>query len=236
MVEGGELVAVKRGRPADGPRLAAEAARLRAARHPGVVELIEAEATGTPDAGLPVLRTRLAGSTTLATRHLPPDRAAAVEAELRTTVAALHARGIVHGRISPDHVVLAPGTRPVLCGFGDGLGADGAPLPPAVDLAALDELFGCPPPPSGSAATSRRVGVRAGWRRGTGGVPRVAVGGLALVATVVGTAAGSGLLGSPEVSSPRRRCPEPAEVAASARADVAVDVDGDGCPEPVRWH
>ena len=50
-----------------------------------------------------------------------PGGLAGLVASLATTVADLHDLGIVHGRLSADHVSSTPANRPVLCGFGDAI-------------------------------------------------------------------------------------------------------------------
>ena len=55
-----------------------------------------------------------------------------------TTLAELHRRGIRHGSLSRDHVLLARPLRPVLCGFGEATGpADPQQHPPGTDLAGI---------------------------------------------------------------------------------------------------
>lgn len=128
----GRLVARKRSRDdADAVRLQHEAEVLAAARHPGVVELVDVEVDGEAV----VLTTEFAGTHSLET--LGPvgvQRAAGIIASLATTVADLHDLGIVHGRIEASHVVIGTGGRPMLCGFAGGgrLGTappSGPPLP-----------------------------------------------------------------------------------------------------------
>ena len=128
-------------------QLRSEAAILTAARHPGVVALVHAGEVQTAVGGAFELRTRLAGSRTLATvGAVTPARIAAVMASLSATVADLHRLGIVHGRIAADHVVVAGDGRPILCGFSqahltcsddDPNGPHSAPA----DVAALGDLL-----------------------------------------------------------------------------------------------
>jgi hypothetical protein len=95
--------------------LAWEAEVLAAARHPGIVELLDVDRH---DDQAPELVTAYVGTHSIATcGPLPPARAAAVLASLAATVADLHAMGISHSRIEPTHVLLGAGGRPVLCGF-----------------------------------------------------------------------------------------------------------------------
>lgn len=95
-------------------RCAEEGDRLRAARHPGVVELV---ATNGLDTG-PSLTLAWAGGRTLETERPALATVAALLASLCSTVADLHGLGIVHGRIDPSHVVVDGEGRPRLCGFG----------------------------------------------------------------------------------------------------------------------
>ncbi len=156
---GGEHpLVVKRAAPGRGAaRLRAEAAVLSAARHPGVVSVLWSGEVATDAGEVVELRLRLAGSRTLASlTSVRPTRAAALVAFVATTVADLHSMGIAHGRISPDHVVVAADGRPVLCGFGDAssLGS-GSPATTAADVAALGGLLRhlLEPDPTGDAPT-----------------------------------------------------------------------------------
>ncbi len=115
---------------ADAARLRHEAEVLTDARHPGVVELVTLESM--PD-GVALL-TEFVGPHSLdTTGPLDVERAAGLVVSLAETVADLHDLGIVHGRIDRTHVVLGPGGRPVLCGFGGGgrIGTTPPPGPPA---------------------------------------------------------------------------------------------------------
>ena len=134
-----------------GPRVAAEAAALDALRHGGVVELVDF-AGGT-------LRThRVEGACPLA--HAGPfsdDEIAGLLASVATTLADLHAAGIVHGGIDATHVLLHPEGRTVLCSLGRG----GIP---ADDVAALGRLVTdllASPPPAAPTPPKGHVG----WRR-----------------------------------------------------------------------
>lgn len=114
----GRPVACRRGRA--GPErqhLRHLAARLEAARHPGVVELLSLDEEGDET----VLRLGLVAGQSLADRaeQLPVQETARLAAALAATLADLHRRGVVHGRLTADHVLLAP-DRPVLCGWSGG--------------------------------------------------------------------------------------------------------------------
>lgn len=129
----------------DGPRLvkvasdhdgrlliAQEAARLRAARHPGIVELIAHDRER--------LELEWAGERTLELAVLDLDGAAAMLAAVAAIIADLHDVGLVHGRLDPSHVIVAPDGRPRLCGLSGPRGGDPAPTP-ASDVAALGRLI-----------------------------------------------------------------------------------------------
>lgn len=118
-------------------RLRREAAALRLASHPGVVQVV---ALDEDDEGGVVLRLAVAGTRTFADLRTDLVAAARALAGLATTVADLHDLGLVHGRVTADHVVLDGAGRAVLCGF-----ADAAPrgeLDPAGDVLGLGVLLG----------------------------------------------------------------------------------------------
>src|SRR4051812_47921402 len=101
-------VVVKRPTTAgDRADLRREAAALTAARHPGVVALVD---RGSDDDGIELgrpLRLRWVGPHSLATTApFAPSEAATIVSMLADTVADLHDRGLVHTRIRPEHVVL----------------------------------------------------------------------------------------------------------------------------------
>ncbi|HUR22349.1 MAG TPA: hypothetical protein VMZ73_00610 [Acidimicrobiales bacterium] len=110
-----------------GERVAEEAAALRVARHPGVVELVDVVGD--------VLRTRMVDGQPLAA--LGPMTAAEVAglaAAVAAIVADLHDLGIVHGGIDASHVLVTTRGRPLLCSLGRG-------GRPADDVAAVGRLI-----------------------------------------------------------------------------------------------
>jgi hypothetical protein len=117
-------------------RLRREAIALRRAAHPAVVRLT----SFTDLADRTELVVEHHGDATLLTTA-PPDgpSALAFGASLASTVADLHDIGVVHTRLSPDHVLVAPGGRPVLTGL-SGVG-DGDPTGDVRALGALFELL-----------------------------------------------------------------------------------------------
>lgn len=133
----GRPVIVKHGTGPTAARLVREADALVAARHPGVVELLDR--TVTPD-GI-TLRTRHAGNRTVATcGPLAVAEVAGLVAALADTVADLHAAGIAHGRIRPEHVIVSTSGRPVLCGLAEArLAVAGAAL--AADVAGIGDVL-----------------------------------------------------------------------------------------------
>ena len=110
-------------------RLAHEAAQLEAARHPGVVELVGVDGHGV---GSILLTAHVEGPTLAQTGRLPLEESAGLLAALATTLADLHDLGLVHGGVVPEHVIVGPGGRPVLCGlaYGGRAGEAAGPLPP----------------------------------------------------------------------------------------------------------
>ncbi len=137
--ERGRRVVLKRaGSEVEAARLRREADLLEAATHPGLVELLSID-----DGPETVLRTLAVDGPSLAeAAALGVDEVAGVVAATASTVADLHALGIVHGAVSPDHVLLVGDGRPVLCSLGHG-GLVGEPgvADPAGDVAALGALI-----------------------------------------------------------------------------------------------
>lgn len=115
----------------DRVRLANEAAVLRRAAHPGVVEVIEASGS--------VLRLRHCGSPLSRLGPIAPDHAAAIVRAVAEIVESLHRQGIVHRRIDADHVAVSERGRPHLIGFGEAGDGDAAEI--GNDVAALGALL-----------------------------------------------------------------------------------------------
>ena len=108
---GDHLVAVKHGHDPDRrARLRHEADLLGRLDHPGVVRLVDFQ-EGPPAA----LRTAFVGPDSWRTTSASPAEFAALTA----TIADLHDSGVVHGDLTPDHVLLDRDHRPILCGFAD---------------------------------------------------------------------------------------------------------------------
>ena len=143
---GGRLVVVKEAAPGGAAdRLRREAEMLRQASHPGVVELVDIDEL---DGGAVALTTAFVAGGTLrdSAGRLEPVAVARVVAGLASTLADLHGRGIVHGRLSADHVLLASTCgAPVLCGLAEARMVDGhaaAELDATDDTEALAALVG----------------------------------------------------------------------------------------------
>lgn len=138
-----------------GERVTAEAAALRRARHPGVVELVGAD-EGT-------LRTRLVDGRPLSELGpLPPEEVAGLAAAVADTLADLHDVGVCHGGVDAGHVIVTPDGRPVLCS----LGRDGTPPGDVADLARLVSSLLDDAPPADPVRA--RVAARLGRRRRLG--------------------------------------------------------------------
>ncbi len=105
----------------------AEAKWLAKAHHHGVVRLHRFD----PDP-LTII-TEHAGTETLRTKVAAPPEAAAVLAQVCATLAALHSRSLVHGKLTLDHIVLA-GSKALICS------PDGVSDDPLVDLASLAQI------------------------------------------------------------------------------------------------
>lgn len=107
--------------------------RIRAAAHPGVVEVVASEG----DDARWELHLAHAGRPLASLEAVRADQAGRIVAGVAETLADLHERGIVHGRIDSSHVLVGADGRPVLCGFGPD---DGGCAPPD-DVAALGALL-----------------------------------------------------------------------------------------------
>ncbi len=127
-------------------RLEREARNLEEGRHPGVVELVGVDGHGI---GAILLTAHVDGPTLASVGRLPLEEAAGVLAALATTLADLHDLGLVHGAVRPEHVLIGPGGRPVLCSFG--YGGPAGEIDPADDVSALSTLARtlAPNPPPG---------------------------------------------------------------------------------------
>jgi hypothetical protein len=154
---------IKQARGGSAPtRLRAEAEALRRAQHPGVVGLVDVTDTGDEV----VIRTRYCGSRTLASAGtITVKRAAGLIAAVATTVADLHDLGIRHGRLTPDHVLIAADGRPVLCGFADAALLDQADPGTADDVLAVGTMLQHLLEPLGDVAPipATRFGRRGAW-------------------------------------------------------------------------
>ncbi|MDQ3980433.1 MAG: hypothetical protein M3314_12910 [Actinomycetota bacterium] len=128
--ETGRRVVEKRAETSEeAARLRREADLFNVAGHPGMVELI-----GFEDGPQPRLRTGFLEGGALSER--PPleiEEVAGVVAALASTIADLHAMGLVHGALAPERVVLDEDGRPVLCSLGyGGLAGERPPALPAL--------------------------------------------------------------------------------------------------------
>ena len=136
--------------PDEEVRLRREAAVLEAAGIPGLVELIDHRDEG----GRVEVRTRHVGTRSVLTLGGgSPATLAALGAGVAATLADLHRRGLSHGAVQADHVLVGAQGQPVLCSLGRA-GAeeavwaghlppaeDGRTFAPADDVAALGVLL-----------------------------------------------------------------------------------------------
>ena len=165
---GRRVMAKVAGNAEEAIRLEREAAQLECARHPGVVELVGVDGQGV---GAILLTAHVEGPTLGGVGRLPLEEGAGFLAALASTLADLHELGLVHGAVCPDHVLVGPGGRPILCGFGygghvgqpagrasgvprefvDPVRADDDTLTRALDIFAIGALarFLAPDPPAG---------------------------------------------------------------------------------------
>ncbi len=129
--DGGPVVCHRAG-PADAAQLRATGERLRRAGHAGVVVVRRSQ----PWEDGWELVTAHAGHGLTPTRVADARRLAAIAGGVAATLADLHDRGIVHGRLRPDRVLVGAAGAVVLCGFGPGPGG----AEPADDVAAVGAL------------------------------------------------------------------------------------------------
>ncbi|MGQ0433630.1 MAG: hypothetical protein ACT452_14615 [Microthrixaceae bacterium] len=133
--EGSEAIVVRRATgPADVAHLRAIGERLAAAAHPGVVEVVRS----TGDSDWWELRLAFAGQPVDRLGRLTVEQVAGVAAAVTTTLADLHAVGVVHGRVEASHVLVGPHGRPVLCGFAP---VDDPAVGPPDDVAGVGALI-----------------------------------------------------------------------------------------------
>jgi hypothetical protein len=128
--DGRRVLAKLAGNAEEAERLEWEASQLEAARHPGVVDLVGVDGHGI---GAILLTAHVEGPVLGQVGRLPLDESAGLLAALASTLADLHGLGLVHGAVAPEHVVVGPGGRPVLCGLAYG-GRAGEPVGPAPSL------------------------------------------------------------------------------------------------------
>jgi hypothetical protein len=132
-IDGRVVVVHRAATPDDATTARRELARLRAAAHPGVVRVV-AEAGGER----PGYATAWVGPSTLATASLPTPELALRLAATAATLAGLHDRGLVHGRLTPARLLAGGQVGVVICGFGPDDPADGHDHPPGeVDVAGI---------------------------------------------------------------------------------------------------
>lgn len=130
----GQPVIVKEASGAEAVDLRAEADRLASAAHPGVVRLLSSE--GDDDRW--ELRTAHGGRPLDVGPRVDAPALATIAAAVATTLADLHAVGVVHGRLRAGHILVGASGRPVLCGFGPRLDQ---PATPEDDVAALGQIL-----------------------------------------------------------------------------------------------
>ncbi|MCY3851092.1 MAG: hypothetical protein OXF75_09885 [Acidimicrobiaceae bacterium] len=131
----GNLLACKTATPEDSDRIRQEAQLLRRLEHPGVVQFVDFVEGPSVE-----LYLAFVGPDSWATQ--PPNTPAeSLEAlaSAASTVADLHNLGTVHGALCPEHVLVAPDKRPVLCGLADATASSEAAC--ARDLAGFAGLI-----------------------------------------------------------------------------------------------
>ncbi len=133
VLDDGTVAVVK---TAEGPaisELREEGERLAAAQHPGVVEVLRSSG----DAARWDLCLAHAGRPANLLRASAPEQVAAIVGAAASTLADLHDRGIVHGRLEARHLLVGSAGAVRLCGFG----ASPGDACPADDVAALGAVL-----------------------------------------------------------------------------------------------
>lgn len=111
----GNLLVCKTAPPEDSDRIRHEAQLLRRLEHPGVVQFVDFVEGASVE-----LYLAFVGPDSWATQppNTPSESLEAL-ASAASIVADLHDLGTVHGALCPEHVLVAPDKRPVLCGLAD---------------------------------------------------------------------------------------------------------------------
>jgi serine/threonine protein kinase len=135
----GTPVVIKRGRGTEAAQRRREAEVLRVAQHPGVVEVRGLRDTAE---GLDLELAFVSGSSLADHPPLTIAQLGRVASRVATTLADLHERGVRHGDICAEHILVDHSERTVLCGFGNaGLADDDAAPPVAADVAGLGRFL-----------------------------------------------------------------------------------------------
>lgn len=131
----GNLLACKTAQAEESDRLRHEAQLLERLQHPGIVQFVDFVEGATVE-----LYLGFVGPDSWATQP-PSTSSETIEAlaSAASTVADLHNLGTVHGAIRPEHVLVAPDKRPILCGLADATAATESGC--AQDLAGLAVLI-----------------------------------------------------------------------------------------------
>ena len=111
----GNLLACKTAPPEDSERIRHEAQLLKRLEHPGIVQFVDFIEESSVE-----LYLAFVGPDSWATQPpSTPSESLEALASAASTVADLHGLGTVHGALCPEHVLVAPDKRPVLCGLAD---------------------------------------------------------------------------------------------------------------------
>lgn len=130
------VVLVKHADQPDAATLASEGRRLMEAAHPGVARVVE---SGPTRDGWE-LRLAHEGVPVSSLRSLSPSLVATIVSQAATTLADLHDRGIVHGRLDASSILWTPSGCAMVCEFGTPPGDRGGLVTPSDDVAALGAI------------------------------------------------------------------------------------------------
>ena len=131
----GHLLACKTAPPEESARLRREAQILKRLAHPGIVQFVDFVEGDEVE-----LQLAFVGPDSWASRPpATPSETVEALAAAASTIADLHSLGTAHRALCPEHVLVAPDRRPVLCGLADAAEADEAGR--AQDLAGFAKLI-----------------------------------------------------------------------------------------------
>lgn len=218
MGEGSRLIVVRKGPPEDLARLRRSVETLRRASGSGVVEIVSVEDTGDE------IEVALAFAGRPLSAPLDGRSVARIGASVAASAADLHARGLSHGALQADHVLVDAADVIRLCGLGSS--AEGTPSGDVQDLGVLLLSLLDERDSSDAATAVRGLAERCSHEPGP-----------SMSAVAAGLAAAHGPRTTCSTAAPRRRrAPSTRAVALSVATLGAVALGALVWPTPTRHH